>query len=84
MFRRMRTTVRLPDDLHARAKQLASEAGITFTDLLEEALRLVLRDDVAAERPPAYRVRPLPAGDGVHPGIDLTDSAALLDHMGGR
>lgn len=84
MFRCMRTTVRLPDDLHARAKQRAAEAGITFTDLLEEALRLVLRDDMAAERPQPYRVTPLPSGDGVHPGVDLTDSAALLDHMDGR
>jgi len=81
----MRTTVRLPDELHARAKQHAAESGMTFTDLLEEALRLVLRDTDRIDEPGArYQVHPLPAGEGVQPGVDLTDSAALVDLMDGR
>jgi predicted transcriptional regulator len=66
----MRTTVRLPDELHARAKQRAAESGMTFTELLEEALRLVLRDADPVDQPEA--------------GVDLTDSAALVDLMEGR
>jgi len=77
--------VRLPDELHARAKQRAAESGMTFTELLEEALRLVLRDADPVDQPEArYQVHPLPAGDGVRPGVDLTDSAALVDLMEGR
>lgn len=79
----MRTTVRLPDELHARAKRRAAEAGITFTDLLEDALRLVLSDD-AEPRSESYAVEPLPAGNGVQPGVDLDDTAALVDLMEGR
>lgn len=75
----MRTTVHLPDDLHARAKARAAELGVSMTQLLEEALRLVLRDDVAREDLGPYRVDPLPAGEGVHPGVDITDGAALAD-----
>lgn len=80
----MRTTVRLPDDLHARARRHAAAQGITFTDLLEEALRLVLRDDVAATERATYRVQPLPESGGTLGGVDLDDGAALLDLMDGR
>lgn len=84
MLRHMRTTVRLPDTLHARAKRRAAEAGITVTELLEEALRLVLDDDSATQDQGRYAVDPLPAGHGVQPGVDLDDAAALQDLMDGR
>lgn len=78
----MRTTVRLPDDLYRRAKARAAESGVTFTQLLEDALRLVLsRGEGGGEEPPPYRVHPLPAGQGLQPGVDLDDQAALLDLM---
>ncbi|MFP5308672.1 MAG: ribbon-helix-helix protein, CopG family [Actinomycetes bacterium] len=81
----MRTTVRLPDDLYRRAKARAAESGVTFTQLLEDALRLVLaRTDTAGEEAAPYEVRPLPAGDGLQAGVDLHDQAALLDVMEGR
>lgn len=79
----MRTTVRLPDDLHRRARQRAAEAGISFTDLLAEALRLALRDESATAQD-HYAVQPLPAGRGVLAGVDLNDTAALMDRMEGR
>lgn len=77
----MRTTVRLPDDLYRRAKARAAESGVTFTQLLEDALRVVLSRDQAAEPRTVYEVRPLPRGRGVQPGVDLTDQAGLLDLM---
>lgn len=77
----MRTTVRLPDDLYRRAKARAAESGVTFTQLLEDALRAVLSRDQAGEDPATYEVRPLPAGRGVQPGVDLSDQAGLLDLM---
>ncbi|HEX9888245.1 MAG TPA: CopG family transcriptional regulator [Nitriliruptorales bacterium] len=80
----MRTTVRLPDDLHERAKKRAAEAGVTFTQLLEDALRLVLRDDLASEAAGRYEVDPLPRGCGLQAGVDLTDTSALIELMEGR
>ena len=82
MLPRMRTTVRLPDELFRRAKAHAADNGITFTRLLEDALRLVMRQqDRAADAPGPYDVQPLPAGRGLQPGVDLDDQAALLDLM---
>jgi len=84
MFRHMRTTVRLDDSLLERARREAARRGVTLTSLIEQGLRLVLRQP--AHRSIRSRVR-LPecrAGGGVRPGIDLDDSAALLDRMEGR
>lgn len=77
----MRTTVRLPDDLYSRAKARAAESGVTFTQLLEDALRAILDRDQAADEPATYEVRPLPGGRGLQPGVDLTDQARLLELM---
>jgi Arc/MetJ family transcription regulator len=78
----MRTTIRLDDDLLARAKRTAAERGTTLTALIEDALRRAL-----APGPGTDRNRPaLPTvrGDGLQPGVDLDDSAALLDRMESR
>jgi Ribbon-helix-helix protein, copG family len=78
----MRTTVRLPEELLAAAQKRARDTGRSFTDLLADALRNELRA-------PAYVTRvcePLPTyrGDGVRPGVDLTDGSALDDYMNDR
>jgi Uncharacterized protein conserved in bacteria (DUF2191). len=79
----MRTTIRLEDSLLAEAKQLAAHSGRTLTAVIEDALRTSLaRGRVQARSP-----RPeLPVFEGGHlmPGVDLDDSAALLDRMEGR
>jgi hypothetical protein len=75
----MRTTVRLDPGLLDRAREAAEERGETLTSLIERGLRLVLAKGVAG--PPRQRVK-LPvsrATGGTRPGIDLDDSAALLD-----
>lgn len=76
----MRTTVRLDEHLLHQARQYALASGKTLTAVLEQALRESL-----ARRPAAARLRPLKLktfrGGGVRPGIDLDDSAALLDAM---
>jgi len=76
----MRTTVRLDEHLLAEAKKLAAESGRTLTAVIEGALRdALMRRDAARKR---TRVRLKTAkGDGVRPGVDLDDSAALLDAM---
>jgi hypothetical protein len=74
----VRTTVRLDERLLREAKELAHRKGRTFTAVMEDALRqfLARRKEPAPAR--VFRVRPF-KGTGVAPGVDLDDSAALLD-----
>lgn len=77
----MRTTVRLNERLLAEAKKYAAESGRTLTSVLEDALRETLaRRRRTRERPKPVRLKTV-KGDGVRPGVDLDDSAALLDLM---
>lgn len=76
----MRTTIRLPDDLIVRAKRLAIETDRSLTRVIEDALRseLARRDSPVRER------KPIPTfGGKLLPGVDLDNSAALLDLMEG-
>ncbi|MHB8873305.1 MAG: type II toxin-antitoxin system VapB family antitoxin [Myxococcaceae bacterium] len=75
----MRTTVRLDDQLLAKAKRLAASRGQTLTALLEDALRA----EVSRKQRPAKRKRvSLPTFSGrVREGVDLDHTAALLDLM---
>lgn len=76
----MRTTIRLDDDLLARAKALAARTGRTLTAVIEDALRASL----ARGRPRARRTQvelPTFGSGGTLAGVDLDDSAALLDVM---
>jgi len=76
----MRTTIRLDDRLLRLAKQRAAERGKTLNAVIEEALRASL-----AARPASSERVPieLPSfrGNGLQPGVDLDDSATLLDLM---
>lgn len=76
-----RTTIRLDDDLLAEAKALAARTGRTLTSVIEDSLRQALaeRKKTGKERRP-FRMTTF-GGDGVKPGVDLDDSAGLLDIM---
>lgn len=76
----MRTTVRLDERLLAEAKKRAAETGRTLTALLEDALRATLARRAARAKRKPVRLKTV-KGDGVRPGVDLDDSAALLDLM---
>jgi hypothetical protein len=75
----MRTTVRIDDQLLREAKQLAARTGRTLTAVVEDALRETLN----RQRRPGRRDVELPTfrGDGLRPGVDLDDSAALIELM---
>jgi hypothetical protein len=76
----MRTTVRLDDDLLQAVKQFAAEEKMTLTAVFHQALRQLLarRDDLRErERQPL----PVFKGEGLQPGVDLDDTAALLELM---
>jgi hypothetical protein len=76
----MRTTIRLNDELLTEAKKVAAGAGKTLTAVIEDSLRETLG---RRRRPSGLRRVRLPAfkGTGLRPGIDLDDSASLLDRM---
>jgi Arc/MetJ family transcription regulator len=75
----MRTTIRLDDDLLQRAKREALDRGTTLTAVIEDALRRAL-SPAGSDRQEPFRMRTF-HGDGVRPGVDLDDTAALLDLM---
>ncbi len=76
----MRTTVRLDEHLLARAKQQAAETGRTLTAVLEDALRESLARRGAQSKSKPVRLKTVKGG-GVRHGVDLDDSASLLDVM---
>lgn len=75
----MRTTIRLDDALLAEAKRLAMESGQTLTSLMEDALRarLAMRANASKRK----RVRLTTVDGRGASGLDLDDSASLLEHM---
>lgn len=76
----MRTTIRIDDQLMAEIKQYAARTGKTLTSVIEDALRQMLdQNKKASEREPVrlFTVH----GNGTLPGVDLDDSAALLELM---
>jgi len=79
----MRTTIRLDAQLLTEAKKVAVENGTTLTMLIEESLR----ERLARRNAPRSKARfrfPTFRGDGLQPGVDLDDSATLLDRMEGH
>ncbi|MEK7239784.1 MAG: YlcI/YnfO family protein [Gemmatimonadota bacterium] len=76
----MRTTIRLPDQLLAKAKQHAAAGGITLNDLVVDAVRAALAGKTGRVSESA-RAWPTFRGNGVQPGVDLECNAALDDLM---
>jgi len=64
----------------ADAKRRAAETGRTFTAVVEDALRQCLAPVRAPGMRTPVKLRTV-TGRGVRPGIDLDDSATLLDLM---
>jgi hypothetical protein len=76
----MRTTIRIDDQLLKKAKQMAARSGKSLTAIIEDALRESLaRQELPSQREPVHLITF--KGKGLLPGVDLDDSAALLDLM---
>ena len=80
----MRTTIRLDEKLLKEAKRQAAEAGMTLTAIIEESLR-ARPARAATSTTKRERIRLHTTGKGgVRPGVDLDDSASLIDVMDDR
>jgi hypothetical protein len=75
----MRTTIRIDDRLLARAKERAARSGRTLNAVVEDALRAALARPDRPNAPPVEL--PTQSGSRLLPGVDLDDSAALLERM---
>lgn len=84
MLRHMRTTVRLDEALMQRARQEADRRGVTLTALIEQGLQLVLRRPLRRSQQAAVLLPECKAGGGTLPGVDINDSASLIDRMDRR
>ena len=76
----MRTTIRLDDQLLTEAKLLAAAKGRSLTSVIEDALREMLAHRKMSRQRAPIRLK-TDSGNGLLPGIDLDNSAALLDVM---
>jgi hypothetical protein len=80
----MRTTVRLDQALLERAKAEATRRNTTLTSLIEEGLELLLRRPLKRSSRPPIKLTECRAGGGTLAGVDLNDSASLLDRLESR
>jgi len=76
----MQTTIQLDDALLAQATELAREKGYDLSHLIAETLREKIAPLSPAASRPFIHLTTF-TGDGVHPGVDLNNSAALLTLM---
>ncbi len=79
----LRTTIRLEESLLEQAKAEAARRNTTLTSLIEEGLHRVIKD---AYKPVRRKKVVLPISKrtgGTWPGIDISNSAELLDIMDG-
>ena len=75
----MRTTLNIDDSVMRRLKQEAARRGTTMSELVESAIRLLLR-----RQPARIELPPLPAFHGGDTLVDIADRDALYDAMEGR
>ena len=79
MVSHMKTTLNIDDSVMARLKREAVRTGRTMSELVETALRNLLR--AKRDREP---LPPLPTFDGGGALVDLADREALYGAMEGR
>lgn len=73
-----RTTINLPEDLLRQIKKLAAESRTTVTAVIEDALRAALARRRRTPRPERVELTTFGTA-GLQAGVDLDDSAVLLD-----
>ena len=79
----MRITIRIDEQLHKEAKQLAARSGKSLSSVIEDALRESLAHQKLYNPSEPVHLATF-KGKGLLPGVDLDDSAALLVLMESR
>jgi Arc/MetJ family transcription regulator len=80
----MRTTISIEDSLLQKAKKIAHERRSSLREVIEDALRAAFARGQKTNRSHSHRPLKTFKGTGIHPGIDLSSSSALLDAMESR
>jgi hypothetical protein len=75
----VRTTIRIDDALYRAVKARAATAGRTVSAVLEDAIRIGLRDPGRADAP-RFVVRPAGSG-GLRPGVDLSSNPTVYEAL---
>jgi Arc/MetJ family transcription regulator len=76
----MKTTIRIDESLLRQARRRAASMGKSVTDLVEEAIRAVLPTSAPRRRNSRVRLTTV-KGHGLQRGVNLDNSASLLDLM---
>ena len=76
----MRTTIRLSDEVFQSAKQHALSTKRTMTQLIQDAVLLLIEQERSASSPRTVAL-PTFKGDGTLTGIDINNNAALRERM---
>jgi hypothetical protein len=79
-MRGMQTIIQLDEALLARATEVARERGYDLSHFIEETLRDKIAPVSPAASKPFLRLTTV-GGEGVRPGVNLNNSAALLALM---
>lgn len=79
MVSHMKTTWNIDDTVMARLKSEAARQGRTMSEMVETALRMLLR-----QQPPQSELPPLPTFDSGGAYVDIADREALYQAMEGR
>jgi hypothetical protein len=77
----MKTTLLLDDEVHRQAKQASARLGIPLTKFVEEAIRLRIITDAARRTEPICKLPVDESKGGLQPGVDLDNTAELLDML---
>ena len=75
----MKTTLELPDELLIEAKKKAAEQRRTLRELVEEGLRLVLKEPNSTPR--KKQVRLVTVKGGLPRGLDLSSREAMREWL---
>ena len=76
----MQTTIELDETLLNQATKLAQAKGCDLSHLIEDTLRDIIEPKSSIARQPFSRLTTV-GGQGLCPGVDLNNSAALLSLM---
>ena len=77
----MRTTIDIDDGFMLELRRIAAETGCTLTSVIHDALLESLSRRRASAATRGHVRLPVFHGTGLQPGVDITDSANLLEIM---